>query len=389
MAREEKPANKNQCPVAKKCGGCQLQNLTYDCQLRLKQVRVIRLLGKFHHVSEIIGMEHPYHYRNKVQAAFGTRRGKIVSGVYQSSTHHIVPVDHCLIEDEKADEIIVTVRKLMARFSLRPFDDETMRGFLRHVLVRRGFVSGQIMVVLVTGQDGFPRAEPFVKALLERHPEITTVVQNVNGRRTSMVLGDRTRVLYGPGYIEETLCGHRFRMSPTAFYQINPTQTEVLYAKALEYAGLDGRQTVLDAYCGTGTLGILAAANAKKVLGVELNADAVSDARVNAQLNGVRNIEFYEADAGAFMLEAAARRLSVDVVIMDPPRAGASRDFLQALAALAPDRIVYVSCNPQTQARDLSYLTRKGYRVRRIQPVDMFPHTEHVECVVLMSKVQK
>lgn len=378
--------NENRCPVSKKCGGCQLQNLTYDRQLSFKQVRVIKLLGKYHHVNEIIGMEHPYHYRNKVQAAFGEKSGKVVSGVYQSSTHNIVPIDSCMIEDEKADAIIVTIRKLLVSFKLRPFNDKTMRGFLRHVLVRRGFVSGQIMVVLVTGQEEFPRADKFVNALLERHPDITTIVQNVNDRHTSLVLGDKSKVLYGEGYIEETLCGHRFRMSPKAFYQINPTQTEVLYSKALEYAELDESQTVIDAYCGTGTIGIIAASKAKKVIGVELNADAVADAKVNAALNGVDNIEFYEADAGEFMIEAAAEGVAVDVVIMDPPRAGASLDFLKALTTLAPEKIVYVSCNPQTQARDLSYLTRKGYKVRRIQPVDMFPHTEHVETVVSLTR---
>ncbi len=312
--------NENRCPVSKKCGGCQLQNLTYDRQLSFKQVRVIKLLGRYHHVSEIIGMDNPYHYRNKVQAAFGEKRGKVVSGVYQSSTHNIVPIDSCMIEDEKADAIIVTIRKLLVSFKLRPFNDETMRGFLRHVLVRRGFQSGQIMVVLVTGEYEFPSASKFVNALLERHPEITTIVQNVNDRRTSLVLGERTRVLYGEGYIEETLCGHRFRISPKAFYQINPTQTEMLYNKALDYAELNGEQTVIDAYCGTGTIGILAAAKAKSVIGVELNADAVADARINAKLNGVENIEFYEADAGKFMVEAAAAGEKVNVVIMDPPR---------------------------------------------------------------------
>lgn len=374
------------CPHRKKCGGCQLQNLTYEKQLSFKQVKVIKLLGKYHHVNEIIGMEHPYHYRNKVQAAFGEKKGEIISGVYQSSTHNIVPVDSCLIEDEKADEIIVTIRKLLKSFKLKPFNDVTMKGFLRHVLIKRGFLSGEIMVVLVTSCLEFNKESQFVNALLSRHPEITTVVQNVNNKRTSLVLGHESRVLFGSGYIEEELCGFKFRISPKAFYQINPIQTEVLYKKAIEFADLTGKETVLDAYCGTGTIGIIASQKAKQVIGVELNSDAVKDAKTNAELNNVKNIAFYEADAGKFMVECAKNGEKFDVVIMDPPRAGASLDFLKSVVELSPNKVVYISCNPETQSRDLSYLTRKGYRVKKIQPVDMFPHTEHVETVVSLIK---
>ena len=374
------------CPHAKKCGGCQLQNMTYERQLSFKQVKVIKLLGKYRHVDEIIGMKHPYHYRNKVQAAFGERGREIISGIYQSSTHKIVPVDSCLIEDEKADEIIVTVRKLVKSFKLRAFNDVAMKGFLRHVLIKRGFASGQIMVVLVTGTMEFPKEEQFVNALLSRHPEITTVVQNVNNKRTSLLLGEESRVLFGDGYIEEDLCGFRFRISPKAFYQINPTQTEVLYNKALDFAQLTGKETVLDAYCGTGTIGILASPKAGRVVGVELNGDAVKDAKVNAELNGVKNIEFFEDDAGRFMVKAAQSGAQYDVVMMDPPRAGASLEFLKSLVTLAPKKVVYISCNPETQARDLAFLVKNGYRVKKIQPVDMFPHTEHVETVCLLSR---
>ncbi len=374
------------CPHAKKCGGCQLQNMTYERQLSFKQVKVIKLLGKYRHVDEIIGMKHPYHYRNKVQAAFGERGREIISGIYQSSTHKIVPVDSCLIEDPKADEIIVTIRNLVKSFKLRAFNDVAMKGFLRHVLIKRGFASGQIMVVLVTGAMEFPKEEQFVNALLSRHPEITTVVQNVNNKRTSLLLGEESRVLFGDGYIEEDLCGFRFRISPKAFYQINPTQTEVLYNKALDFAQLTGKETVLDAYCGTGTIGILASPKAGRVVGVELNGDAVKDAKVNAELNGVKNIEFFEDDAGRFMVKAAQSGAQYDVVMMDPPRAGASLEFLKSLVALAPKKVVYISCNPETQARDLAFLVKNGYRVKKIQPVDMFPHTEHVETVCLLSR---
>ncbi len=375
------------CPHRKKCGGCQLQNLTYQKQLSYKQVKLIRLLGKYHRVSEIIGMEHPYHYRNKVQAAFSERKGEIISGVYQSSTHNIVPVDSCLIEDQKADEIIVTIRKLLKSFKLRAFNDVSMKGFLRHVLIKRGFSSGEIMVVLVTSTMDFPKQEKFINALLSRHSEITTIVQNVNNRFTSLVLGDESRVLFGSGYIEEELCGFRFRISHKAFYQVNPIQTEVLYSKALEFAELTAEDRVLDAYCGTGTIGIIASRNAGRVVGVELNSDAVKDAKENARINAIENIEFHEADAGKFMVDAARRGEKFDVVIMDPPRAGASLEFLRCLTELAPKKVVYVSCNPETLARDASFLTRKGYKVKKIQPVDMFPHTAHVETVALFVKV--
>ena len=349
--------SEKRCPLAKKCGGCQLQNLSYEKQLQYKQVQCIRLLGQFCRVEEILGMEHPYHYRNKVQAAFSEdRRGNIISGVYQAASHRVVAVETCLTEDEKADEIIGTVRRLLKSFKLKPYNPDTGRGFLRHVLVKRGFKSGQIMVVLVTGVREFPKKRSFVNALLHAHPEITTVLQNVNPGRTSMVLGAQEEVLFGPGKIEEQLGDCVFRISARAFYQINPAQTEVLYQKALEFAGLTGRETVIDAYCGTGTIGIFAAGHAKQVIGVELNGDAVSDARENAKLNDVQNIRFFKADAGEFMTGMAKAGEKADVVLMDPPRAGSDRAFLSSLLTLAPKRVVYVSCNPETLRRDLVFL---------------------------------
>lgn len=329
------------CPLYKKCGGCQLQNLTYEQQLRYKQVKCIRLLGKFCRVGEIIGMENPYHYRNKVQAAFALdRHSNIISGVYQSSSHKIVPVTVCMTEDEKADEIIGTIRRLLKNFKLRPYNEDTGRGFLRHVLVKRGFKSGQIMVVLVTGTRDFPKKKDFVATLLKIHPEITTVVQNVNNQKTSMVLGNRSEVLFGDGYITEQLGDFSFRISPKA----------------------------------------------KKVVGVELNPDAVKDARVNAKLNSAENTEFYNADAGEFLADAAASNEKYDVVIMDPPRSGSTVKFLKSVVKLAPKTVVYVSCNPETLARDLMFLVRNGYKVKKMQPVDMFPHTNHVECVCALSR---
>lgn len=378
------------CPLYRKCGGCQLQNMDYSRQLHYKQQMVQRLLGKFHPVKPIIGMDSPYHYRNKVQAAFAlTRSMKIISGVYQSSSHRIVPVDRCMIEDQKADEIIVTIRRLLKDFRLLPYQEDSGKGFLRHVLVKRGFSSGEIMVVLVASTPIFPAKKHFVAALLEKHPEITTIVLNINPYRTSLVLGDSEKILYGKGYIEDSLCGCVFRISAKSFYQINPVQTEVLYQKAIEMAGLDGRQTVIDAYCGIGTIGLIASRKAREVIGVELNKDAVRDAIANAKRNKIENIYFYEADAGKFMTDMAGQGQSADVVFMDPPRAGSDRAFLTSLITLAPKRIVYISCNPQTQERDLFFLVKNGYKVEEIQPVDMFPHTAHVECVVSMSKADR
>jgi len=377
------------CPQMKKCGGCQMQHLPYARQLEIKQARVQRLMGGFCRVEPIIGMDRPYHYRNKVQAAFGTdAHGKIISGVYQSSSHRIVNVQDCMLEDVKADRIIADIRRMMPAFRIPAYDELKSSGWLRHVLVKRSFSTGEIMVVLVAANPIFKNQKPFLAALLEQHPEITTVILNINDKFTSLVLGKQEKVLYGKGYIEDVLCGLRFRISAASFYQINPVQTEKLYGIAMDYAGLTGTERVLDAYCGTGTIGLVAASRgAAEVAGVELNRDAVRDAISNAKLNGVKNCWFTCADAGKFMVETAAQGETCDVVFMDPPRAGSDRNFLESLLQMAPKRVVYVSCNPDTLARDTAVLTAGGYRVKKVQPVDMFPHTEHVETVVLMSKV--
>lgn len=383
---QTKEKHQRECPLARKCGGCQMQNLSYADQLAWKQNRVEHLIGRFCRVEPIRGMENPYHYRNKVQAAFGLdSRRKIISGVYQSSSHRIVPVDSCMIEDKIADRIIVTIRKMLPEFKMQAYDERTGTGFLRHVLVKRGFATGQVMVVLVAASPIFKHQKPFVAKLLERHPEITTVIFNVNDKFTSLVLGQREKVLHGKGYIEDVLCGKTFRISAKSFYQINPVQTEVLYSTAVEYAGLTGEETVLDAYCGTGTIGLIASDRAKQVLGVELNRDAVQDAIANARANGVTNCWFTAGDAGEYMVGMARAKQKVDVVLMDPPRAGSDTAFLNSVLTLAPRRVVYVSCNPETLARDLDILCRGGYEAQIAQPVDMFPHTNHVECVVLLE----
>lgn len=386
------------CNISKKCGGCQFQGIPYKEQLKKKQKKEQSLLGAYGKVCPIIGMENPYYYRNKVHAVFDRdRKGNIISGIYEEGTHRVVPVENCLIEDEKSQEIIRTIRGMLKSFKIRTYDEDTGYGLLRHVLIRRGFSTGEIMVVLVTGSPIFPSKNNFVKALRKAHPEITTVVLNVNDRQTSMVLGEREKPIFGPGFIKDRLCGCMFRISPKSFYQVNPVQTERLYKKAIRLADLKGKEKVLDAYCGIGTIGMIASKQAKEVIGVELNRDAVRDAVKNAKCNNVKNIEFYNADAGQFMVEMAEYRADakrgeksgadeVDVVFMDPPRAGSDEAFLASVVTLAPKRVVYVSCNPETLARDLLYLTKHGYRAQECQPVDMFPWTKHCEVVVQMER---
>lgn len=373
------------CSHAHRCGGCQYQGVPYPEQLRRKQAEVERLLGAFGPVLPILGMDEPLHYRNKVHAAFGLdARRQIVSGVYKEGSHAIVPVDECLIEDAAADAIIRDIRAMLRPFRIQVFDERSGTGWLRHVLIRRGFKTGETMVVLVAVSPIFKLQKPFLKELLARHPEITTVVLNVNDRFGPVVLGTREKPIYGEGTIEDVLCGHRFRLSPRSFYQINPVQTEVLYRTAVDYAALTGTETVLDAYCGVGTIGITASAKAKQVIGVELNQDAVCDAITNARLNGLKNCWFTAGDAGEYMDQMARDRMRPDAVFLDPPRAGSDERFLRSLLRCAPKRAVYVSCNPETLARDLKLLTH-GYRVERIQPVDMFPFTKHVESVVQLT----
>ena len=393
QSRSEMRINmKYNCPYDKKCGGCSLLAHDYEEQLKLKKERLAKLLSPYGRLDEVIGMDDPLHYRNKVHAVFTTdKKGNIISGVYEEGTHKVVAVDNCLIENEKADAIIATIRKLLPSFKLKVYDEDRRTGLFRHVLIRTAHSTGQIMVVLVLSSTMFPSKNNFVKALLKEHPEITTIVMNINDKKTSMVLGDREQTIYGKGYIEDILCGNTFRISPKSFYQVNSLQTEILYNKAIEFAGLKGNETVIDAYCGIGTIGITVASHMAKggsVIGVELNPDAVRDAIANAKRNSVDNIRFYCDDAGRFMTKMAAQGQHADVVFMDPPRSGSDEAFLSCVAKLAPSRIVYISCEPDTLARDLGVLKKKGYKVEKMVGVDLFPMTEHVETVVLMSKVK-
>ena len=378
---------KSLCPVHGKCGGCQLLDMPYEKQLKKKQNQVSKLLQPYCKTEKIIGMEDPFHYRNKVHAVFGHRKdGTVISGTYQQGTHFIVPVDECLIEDKRADAIICDIRGLLKSFKIKTYNEDTGYGLFRHVLVRIGHHSGQVMVVLVLGSPILPSKNNFVKALLKLHPEITTIVLNVNNQKTSMILGDKETVLYGKGYIEDELCGCTFRISSKSFYQVNTVQTEKLYAKAIELAGLTGKERVIDAYCGIGTIGLIASEKAKEVISVELNPDAVKDAIVNAKRNGIKNVRFYRNDAGVFMRQMADEGENADVVFMDPPRSGSDEKFLSSVVTLNPKRVVYVSCDPTTLARDLKYLTRHGYKAVTAVPVDMFPATDHCETCVLLCR---
>lgn len=375
------------CPVFKKCGGCQLLSVPYDKQVADKQEQLRKLLKPYCRPEPFIAMEQPMHYRHKVNAAFDRdRKGNVISGVYKQGTHIVVPVEQCFLEHEKADAVIGTVRSLLKSFKIKTYDEDTDYGLLRYVLVRIGQATGQIMVVLVLASPILPSKNNFVKALRKEHPEITTVVINVNDKKTSMVLGEKEQVIYGPGYIEDVLCQKTFKISPKSFYQVNPVQTEKLYGKALEYAHLTGKETVLDAYCGTGTIGIIASEKAKSVIGVELNKEAVKDALLNAKRNQISNIRFYRKDAGEFMVQLSESKDKVDVVFMDPPRSGSDEKFLSSLVKLSPARVVYVSCNPETLVRDLKYLTAKGYQVKKAAGVDMFPYTVGIEAVVQLEK---
>lgn len=391
------------CPIDGRCGGCTLLSVSYDRQLRSKQAEMealfADLLDDDARIRSIVGMKDPRHYRNKVVSPYvgvydkKARRRRVLCGMYERGTHRVIDSRECLIENQEAKRIILAIRDLMPKFGIAPYDEDADTGFLRHVQVRVGHASGEVMVTLVTREDTFPASKAFVRALIKKHPSITTVVQNVNTRQTNVIMGDKERTLYGPGFILDSLCGLSFRISSKSFYQVNVEQTEALYTRAVEMARLTGTETVMDAYCGTGTIGLVAARGvsggpgAARVIGVEERPDAVADARNNARHNGIAAAEFVADDAGAFMRTLAARGEELDVLLMDPPRSGSTPDFLKAACTLAPHRIVYISCNPKTQARDAEYLVAHGYRIDEMQPVDMFPHTPHTENILSFERV--
>ncbi|MFR6092242.1 MAG: 23S rRNA (uracil(1939)-C(5))-methyltransferase RlmD [Faecalibacterium prausnitzii] len=362
---------------AKNCGGCPMLATEYAAQLKKKEADVRALLGKYGPVSPIRGMETPYHYRNKVISTFAPAAGgKLTSGIYAARTHKVLPVESCLLQDEVLDKVMLAVRAAANACRYQPFNEDKGTGLLRHCLLRRGVATGQVMVVLVTAQPVLPGAKNFVKALLaeaeKRGVPVTTVVQNYNPRRTSVVLGEDEKVLYGKGFILDTLCGKTYALSPRSFYQVNPVQTAVLYGLAVDAAHLTGKEVVLDAYCGIGTIGLTASDKARQVVGVEVNRDAVRDAIGNAKHNGVKT-PASSPPTPRHGSGGRRRRPEGRCRLHGPAREGSTPAFLESVARMAPKRIVYVSCNPETMARDLALLTQKGYRAEGFIPVDMFP----------------
>ena len=385
------------CPLARSCGGCQLQQMKYDAELRFKANKVrqnLKRIGgleeeKQHFIfHEPLGMKEPWRYRNKAQVPFGTdKSGRIIAGFYAGHSHDIIDCEDCLLTFPEAADCIRLVKEWMRRYRIRPYDETNHTGLIRHVLVRKGFATGELMVCVIINGDRLPKAG-LLADQLKQLPGFRTLSVNMNQTTGNVILGDRTETLYGPGYIEDTIGGVRFRISPESFYQVNPGQTQVLYGKALEYAGLTGNETVWDLYCGIGTISLFLAKAAKKVYGVEIVPRAIHDARENAALNGLTNTEFFTGKAEEVLpaWHEAHPETRVDVIVVDPPRKGCDEACLETILKMQPDRVVYVSCDSATLARDLKYLTEGGYQVKEVQPVDQFGKTVHVETVVLLSR---
>lgn len=379
------------CPVYAECGGCQLQHLSYAGQLRMKQQQVKDALTRIGHldteVLPVIGCTNPWNYRNKMQfpAASGAE-GTINIGCYAASTHSVIDTGSCRIQKEANNEVLTTVRKWMHRYGISAYDEKTGKGLVRHVMSRVGVHSGEVMAVLITSAYDIPHKKELIEWLTKYVPNLVSVVQNINKKPTNVVMGSKTRVLYGRPTITDSLGALSFNISAQSFFQINSEQAEKLYNKALEYAALSGTETVVDVYCGTGTISLYLAKHAGKVYGIEIVAPAIEDAKKNAQDNNCHNAEFILGDAAEKLPQLLAEGVKPDVVVVDPPRAGCEQKVLKAIADVEPQRIVYVSCNPASLARDLAYLSERGYRAMTAQPVDMFPMTSHVETVVSLSK---
>jgi len=379
------------CPVSGQCGGCQIQAMAYAAQIVYKKKRVeasLLHIGKLNDVPvlDTLGMDEPWHYRNKAQLPIGIADNRPIIGFYAAGTHEIIDTDSCLIQHPIVDSVIKATKYYVAKYKIPLYDEKNGMGLIRNVMVRTGFSSGQVMVVPVINGDALPYADQYINTLQQNVNGLSTVVLSINKQRTNVILGSECKTLFGSGHIIDTLCGLEFKISPLSFFQVNPRQAEVLYNKAIEYAGLSGSQTVLDAYCGVGTISLIASKAAAKVYGIEEIPAAINDAKENALLNGIYNTEFICAKAEDAIERFTDAKARIDVAIVDPPRKGCDKRFLEALTNLSPERIVYVSCDPATLARDLSFLAQNGYKVQVAQPVDMFPHTVHVETVVLMSR---
>lgn len=372
------------CPVFKQCGGCSYPHHDYPSYLAKQKEYLHSLLSSFGTIKPIITMKEPFYYRNKVQSVVALgKKGEVVTGNYKGKTHQVVPIDHCLIEDQLAQEVIHSVRKLIPSFKWTVYDEDTQRGLIRHILVRSGHKTGEILLVIVVANRIVPGKTNFVKAIMKKHPQIKGVVFNLNGQKTSQVLGNRDVSVSGKGYIFDELLGKRFRLSASSFYQVNPIQTQKLYQTAIDLADLKPTDSVIDAYSGIGTIALSLADHVREVIAVESNKDAVNDAIYNAKLNNVTNVQFVADDATQFLQRT---KRTPDCLIVDPPRAGCDRAFFDEVLRLSPKRFVYISCNPETLARDLKIVEAK-YRIDVIQPVDMFPWTGHVETVVLLQRV--
>ncbi len=380
------------CPVCTACGGCQFQQLDYESELAFKTKKVKDTLKKIAHidfdVKDTLGMKDPYYYRNKIQMPLGLdKKKKIISGFYKARSHEIVPIDECAIEDRRGGHILKSIKELMASFHIEPYDEDRRSGIIRHILIRTSKHYDEVMVVLVCNVDNFPSKNNFVKEIIKACPEITTVVENINTRDTNVILGEKERVLYGKGFIKDSLCGVNFKISAKSFYQINPEMTEILYSTAMSYANLNKDLTVFDAYSGIGTIGLIASKSVKEVLSVEIIKEACFDAKNNAKLNNFNNFTIINKDASVYASELASEKKSIDVLFMDPPRKGSDEIFLSSVLMLKPKIIIYISCDPATLSRDLITLTR-AYDINIVQPVDLFPRTYHVETVVCLSLKQ-
>lgn len=380
------------CNVYYKCGGCQLQHMSYELQLDMKRNQVKNVMRKIAHLDHVpihptIGLEDPWRYRNKVQIPVGEKNGELITGFYRMRSHDIIDeMERCIIQDETNDIIVDAVREIANDLGISAYDEDKDRGVLRHIMVRTGRTTKEIMVVLITRTDKLPHQEELIQRLTEAHPQIKSIVHNINRKRTNVIFGRKTKVIWGEEYIYDTIGDIRFAISPRSFYQVNPEQTKVLYDKALEYAQIDENDVVIDAYCGIGTISLFLAQKAKKVYGIEIVPDAIEDAKMNAKINGITNAEFVVGEAEKVMPEWKNQGFTPDVIVVDPPRKGCEPEFLHAMIEMEPKRIVYVSCNPSTLARDLVILEEGGYETKEVQPVDMFSQTNHVECVALMSR---
>lgn len=379
------------CPIYKSCGGCQLQHLTYEGQLESKRqtvVDAITRIGKLDGVPvhATLGCTEPWYYRNKMQFPVGLTDGTVVAGCFAQGTHTIIPTTECTIQHQANNVILQEVQAALHEFGISVYDENTGTGLVRHVLGRVGVATGEVMVVLVTAAKHLPYKEQIIDRLKNRILGLVSVIQNVNGRKTNVIMGEETQTLWGRDTITDRLGDFNFAISARSFFQVNTVQAEVLYKKALEYADLSGQEVVIDAYCGTGTISLFLAQKAKKVYGIEIVEPAICDARLNAERNQVKNAEFIVGDAVDVLPRLFKEGLRPDVIVVDPPRAGCDRQVLETFVNMKPQRIVYVSCNPSSLARDLAVLNEQGYETQEVQPVDMFPQTYHVECVALIQR---